>query len=289
MREAAGRMDGLAARTRRRRARGIDTRSLVLHLRDRGAMRAAASGTAVDEVLAEVGAAVDGGRALVAGVSPREPYTFAGEGTSGSRSSTTASSARSCALCGAGAAVDVYPHDVDADTLAGYDGVLLATARATRRRSSTRRAPCAICSAAPGARRLPRPPVARARHGHETFKLPFGHRGANHPVVDHATAPRARHLPEPRLRGRSGDGEAYAHVAVRRHRRGLHYPELRARSASSTPRRARARTTARRSSRSGSRSSGLPRRDDLESICLIGSGPIVIGQACEFDYAAARR
>jgi carbamoyl-phosphate synthase large subunit len=32
----------------------------------------------------------------------------------------------------------------------------------------------------------------------------------------------------------------------------------------------------------------LPRRDDLESILLIGSGPIVIGQACEFDYAGCQ-
>jgi carbamoyl-phosphate synthase large subunit len=32
----------------------------------------------------------------------------------------------------------------------------------------------------------------------------------------------------------------------------------------------------------------LPRRPDLESICLIGSGPIVIGQACEFDYAGSQ-
>jgi carbamoyl-phosphate synthase large subunit len=32
----------------------------------------------------------------------------------------------------------------------------------------------------------------------------------------------------------------------------------------------------------------LPRRRDLDSICLIGSGPIVIGQACEFDYAGCQ-
>jgi carbamoyl-phosphate synthase large subunit len=32
----------------------------------------------------------------------------------------------------------------------------------------------------------------------------------------------------------------------------------------------------------------LPRRSDLRSICLIGSGPIVIGQACEFDYAGCQ-
>ena len=32
----------------------------------------------------------------------------------------------------------------------------------------------------------------------------------------------------------------------------------------------------------------MPRRPDLRSICLIGSGPIVIGQACEFDYAGCQ-
>jgi len=32
----------------------------------------------------------------------------------------------------------------------------------------------------------------------------------------------------------------------------------------------------------------LPRRSDIESICLIGSGPIVIGQACEFDYSGCQ-
>jgi len=32
----------------------------------------------------------------------------------------------------------------------------------------------------------------------------------------------------------------------------------------------------------------LPRRTDLDSICLIGSGPIVIGQAAEFDYAGCQ-
>ncbi len=32
----------------------------------------------------------------------------------------------------------------------------------------------------------------------------------------------------------------------------------------------------------------MPRRTDLHSICLIGSGPIVIGQAAEFDYAGCQ-
>jgi carbamoyl-phosphate synthase large subunit len=32
----------------------------------------------------------------------------------------------------------------------------------------------------------------------------------------------------------------------------------------------------------------VPRRDDLHSILVIGSGPIVIGQACEFDYSGTQ-
>lgn len=32
----------------------------------------------------------------------------------------------------------------------------------------------------------------------------------------------------------------------------------------------------------------MPRRSDLESILIIGAGPIVIGQACEFDYSGAQ-
>jgi carbamoyl-phosphate synthase large subunit len=32
----------------------------------------------------------------------------------------------------------------------------------------------------------------------------------------------------------------------------------------------------------------LPRRTDIESICILGSGPIVIGQAAEFDYAGCQ-
>jgi carbamoyl-phosphate synthase large subunit len=32
----------------------------------------------------------------------------------------------------------------------------------------------------------------------------------------------------------------------------------------------------------------MPRRDDLESVLIIGAGPIVIGQACEFDYSGTQ-
>ena len=32
----------------------------------------------------------------------------------------------------------------------------------------------------------------------------------------------------------------------------------------------------------------MPKREDISSILLIGSGPIIIGQACEFDYSGSQ-
>ena len=32
----------------------------------------------------------------------------------------------------------------------------------------------------------------------------------------------------------------------------------------------------------------MPRRSDIKSILLIGAGPIIIGQACEFDYSGTQ-
>jgi carbamoyl-phosphate synthase large subunit len=32
----------------------------------------------------------------------------------------------------------------------------------------------------------------------------------------------------------------------------------------------------------------MPKRTDLKSICIIGAGPIIIGQACEFDYSGVQ-
>src|SRR5919202_1248147 len=61
---------------------------------------------------------------------------------------------------------------------------------------------------------------------------------------------------------------------------------------STTPRRLRARTTRTTcstvswsSSREGLQ---MPKRTDLRHILVIGSGPIVIGQACEFDYSGTQ-
>ncbi|MGZ4352924.1 MAG: carbamoyl phosphate synthase small subunit, partial [Gaiellaceae bacterium] len=109
---------------------GIDTRSLVLHLRDGGAMRAGVfvGASSVDEALAEVRRQPSmSGRSLVAGVSVREPYVFSGDGdvdVAVVDYGVKRSILRRLAV--AGARGTVYPHDVDADTLVRHQGVLLA-------------------------------------------------------------------------------------------------------------------------------------------------------------------
>ncbi len=32
----------------------------------------------------------------------------------------------------------------------------------------------------------------------------------------------------------------------------------------------------------------MPKRTDIKTIMIIGAGPIVIGQACEFDYSGTQ-
>jgi carbamoyl-phosphate synthase large subunit len=38
----------------------------------------------------------------------------------------------------------------------------------------------------------------------------------------------------------------------------------------------------------GEQEYGMPRREDIHTVLIIGAGPIVIGQACEFDYSGAQ-
>jgi carbamoyl-phosphate synthase small subunit len=220
---------------------GVDTRSLVLHLRDQGAMRGAVVSDHgdVDEVLAAVRAQPSmAGAALVAGVSTKEPYTFAAEGRVrvavvdyGCKRSILRR------LAGSGAAVDVFPHDVDADSVVGYDGVLLSPGPGD---------PAPLDGEAQMVGELlGRTPVLGVCLGHQlvalaagraTFKLPFGHRGANHPVVDHRSR---RVLVTSQNHGFAVEAADDAHVT---HSslydgtvEGLAYPELRARSAQFHP------------------------------------------------------
>jgi carbamoyl-phosphate synthase small subunit len=215
---------------------GIDTRSLVLKLRAGGSMRAV---VVVGDTSAEEAIALSrqlpemGGRALVRDVSTKEPYVYSDSGKAriacvdyGVKNSVLRR------LAAAGGAVTVFPHDVDADTLAAFDGVLL--------------------SPGPGD---PGPLVAEAKTvadllgrtnvlgiclghqligvatGHETFKLAFGHRGANHPVLERASG---RVLVTSQNHGfavRAKDERDASHLSLYDETvEGLEFPDLRARS-----------------------------------------------------------
>jgi carbamoyl-phosphate synthase small subunit len=220
---------------------GVDTRSLVLHLRESGSMRAAAVSGDVDteEVLAAVRAQPQmAGASLVAGVSTNERYTFAEEGAVrvavvdyGCKRSILRR------LAANGAAVDVFPHDVDADSVAGYDGVLLSPGpgdpaplhdEAKRLHDLLGRTPVlGVC--------LGHQLLALAT-GKDTYKLPFGHRGANHPVLDHRSR---RVLVTSQNHGfavAAGDEDGVTHSSLYDGTvEGLDFPELRARSAQFHP------------------------------------------------------
>ena len=171
---------------------GVDTRTLTLQLRNRGAMRAVAvAGEAsAEEALRAVAAQPPmAGRALAPEVSTPEPYVFNERGRA--RVAVVDYGCKRSILnrlVAAGAAVTVFPHTARVRDLHGFDGIVLSngpgdpeplyeeveTVRALLGRVSI----FGIC--------LGHQLLALAT-GHETFKLPFGHRGANHPVLDKRT------------------------------------------------------------------------------------------------------
>jgi len=171
---------------------GIDTRTLVLKLREAGALRAvvvAGDGSVEQAVTVARAQAPMGGKALAAVVSTERPYVYSDAGRAriavvdyGCKRSILRR------LAGSGAAVTVFPHDATADELLRFDGVLLSngpgdpaplTEEIAVVRDLLGRVPVlGIC--------LGHQLLALAA-GHETFKLPFGHRGANHPVLERET------------------------------------------------------------------------------------------------------
>jgi carbamoyl-phosphate synthase small subunit len=171
---------------------GIDTRSLVLRLRQAGAMRGAivAGEASVDETLRAVREQPPmAGRPLAASVSCGEPFAFSARGRIrvavvdyGCKRSILRR------LATAGAAVTLFPATTEPGDLLTFDGVVLSNGPGDPEpladqvevvRALLGRVPVfGIC--------LGHQLLALAT-GHETFKLPFGHRGANHPVLEKAT------------------------------------------------------------------------------------------------------
>jgi carbamoyl-phosphate synthase small subunit len=215
---------------------GIDTRTLVLRLREAGAMRAAvvAADASVDETLRAVQEQPPmAGRALAQNVSTPGPYEYSERGRArvavvdyGCKRSILRR------LATAGAAVTVFPHDADPEELEGFDGVVLSNGPGDPEplvdeietvRSLLGRLPLlGIC--------LGHQLLALATD-HETFKLPFGHRGANHPVLDRRTD---RVLVTSQNHGfavKPSTAREARHVSLYDGTvEGLEFPELRARS-----------------------------------------------------------
>src|ERR671936_433487 len=171
---------------------GIDTRSLVLKLRESGALRGVvvAGHGSVEQAAAVARAqAPMSGRALATEVSTQRPYVYSDAGRAriavvdyGCKRSILRR------LAGAGAAVTVFPHDATCEELARFDGVLLSNGpgdpKPLREEIAT---VCNLVGRVPVLGICLGHQLLALATGHRTYKLPFGHRGANHPVLERAT------------------------------------------------------------------------------------------------------
>ena len=144
--------------------------------------------------------------------------------------------------------------------------------------------------------------------GFGTYKLPFGHRGINQPVLDKATgrveitAHNHGFAVDAPIDGVSESAEGFGRVEVSHYDlndnvvEGLNCLDIPAFSVQYHPESAAGPHDANYlfdrfrdmvvASKEDQRL--MPKRDDINCVLVIGSGPIVIGQACEFDYSGTQ-
>src|SRR6185437_1312323 len=145
-------------------------------------------------------------------------------------------------------------------------------------------------------RHLPRPSVDGTRARREDLEDAVRPSRRQSPGEGSRRRPGADHVAKPRLRGRSCHAAIqrahHARLAVRRFDAGLRthrsprvlFPGASG-SESRTPRHRVSVRTIREPDAGGTL---MPRRTDIKTVLIIGAGPIVIGQACEFDYSGAQ-
>ena len=169
---------------------GVDTRALVRHIRDKGAMRGGVFGAEMAEaearerVMAEPPMA---GADLARAVTPPEPVMLRGDGPRVIAIDTGIKNSIVRNLRDRGVHLELHPCTVTAEELLARepDSVFLANGPGD---------PAALDYVVDAVRGVVgKTPVWGICLGHqllcravglETYKLPFGHRGANHPVKD---------------------------------------------------------------------------------------------------------
>lgn len=175
---------------------GLDTRALTRHIRDQGAMVGAIApfGTKIDDLLEEIRdwGSMEG-KSLVAAVSCDTPYRISAVGTERFRVAAYDFGAKQNIfreMAKRGITVDVYPDHTPSKTLEATnpDGYFLSNGPGD---------PAACGEAVDNVRALlGSKPMMGICLGHQlmglaigakTYKLPFGHHGANHPVKDTTT------------------------------------------------------------------------------------------------------
>ncbi len=304
----------------------VDTRALTRHLRERGSMRVglfsgAAAGRPLEELLETVRTSPEmTGAALAAEVTASAAYAVPAVGDTRFTVAALDLGIKSMTprlMAERGIEVHVLPatstiDDVLAVGEHGPDGVFFsngpgdpATAEhevGLLREVLRRRIPFfGIC--------FGNQLLGRAL-GFGTYKLKYGHRGINQPVMDRATgkvevtahnhgfavdAPLDRESDT--LFGRARVSHVCLNDDVVEGLECLdvpaysvqYHPEAAAGPHDAAlPLRALHRPDDLTPERPAGRRRLMPKRDDIKSVLVIGSGPIVIGQACEFDYSGTQ-